>query len=73
MVLFLVIFLVRLKMVPYPLVLLQQTSDSGIAKRMLKSFRTSQKHLLILLEIIAKRIEMTQLVPRLHFHPHKME
>ena len=73
MVLFLVIFLVRPKMVHYPLVLLQQTSDSGITKRMLKSFRTSQKHLLILRKIIAKKIKMTQLVRRLHFHHHKME
>ena len=70
---FLVIFLVPPKMVSYPLVLLQLTSDSGVARRTLKSLEIKQKHILILLKIIAMRIRMTQLVLRLHFHHHKME
>ena len=73
MLVFLAIFLVPPKMVSYHLVRLRLTSDSGVARRTLKNLRTKQKHILILLKIIAMRIRMTQLVLRLHFHHHKME
>ena len=73
MVLFLVIFLVRPKMVPYHLVLLQLTSDFGVTKKRLKSFRLSQKHIQILQEITARRIQTTQLVYKFLFNRHKVE
>ena len=73
MLVFLAIFLVPPKMGSYHLVRLRLTSDSGVARRTLKSLRIKQKHILILLKIIAMKIQMIQLVLRLHFLHHKME
>ena len=73
MVPFLVIFLVRPKMVPYHLVLLQLTSDFGVTKKRLKSFKHNQKRIQILQEIIARRIQRTQLAHKLLFRNHKVE
>ena len=73
MVPFLVIFLVRPKMVPYHLVLLQLTSDFGVAKKRLKSFKLNQKRIQILQEIIARRIQTTQLAYKFLFNRYKVE